>query len=103
VLALNQRALGAYARLDPGSALRLLSTALRLTQRGGRSDAGLTARTEINLGVVLAGGFKQRGLAARHFRIARSLEPGIMPPRDLSNPEIEAALREAGAYSRNGF
>jgi serine/threonine protein kinase len=103
VEALNQRALAAYGRLDPTRALRLLSSALRLSQRAGRSEIALTARTQINLGVVLAGGFKQRGLAARHFRLARALDPAIMPTRALSNPEIEAALREAGAYSPNGF
>jgi serine/threonine protein kinase len=103
VEALNQRALAAYGRLDPARALRLLGAALRLGQRAGRSEIALTARTQINLGVVLAGGFKQRGLAARHFRLARALDPAIMPTRALSNPEIEAALREAGAYSPNGF
>jgi hypothetical protein len=103
VLALNQRALGAYARLDPANALHLLSFALRLCQSAGRDEVALTARTQTNLGVVLAGGFKQRGLAARHFRMARALDPSILPTRDLSNPEIEAALREAGAYARRGL
>jgi eukaryotic-like serine/threonine-protein kinase len=103
VTALNQRALAAYERLDPGEALRLLNFGLRLCPRAGQDTKELTARTHVNLGVVLAGGFKQRGLASRHFRVARSLNPAIKPTRDMSNPEIEAALRESGAYLRPGY
>ncbi len=96
VIELHKRGLEAYDRLDRRAALTQLTAALRLSETLGARGADLRARTHINLGVVLAGGFKQRGLAAQHFRRARSIAPDLLPTRALVTPEIEAALREAG-------
>jgi serine/threonine-protein kinase len=90
--ALNRRAMAAYDRLDLDQAMDLLRRAL---QTGGSRQ--LVALTHVHLGVVLAGGFKQPGLAVKHFRIARGLVPDAAPAPRLFNPEVGAAFREAAA------
>ena len=46
---------------------------------------------------MLAGGFKQPGLAVKHFRLARILSPNAAPPPRLITPEVGVAFREAAA------
>ncbi len=65
-------------------------------QQGGGNRTVL-ALTHVNLGVVFAGGFKQPGLAVKHFRMARTLSPNAAPPPRLITPEVGVAFREAAA------
>jgi serine/threonine-protein kinase len=95
VAGLNRRAIAAYEQLEAGRALRLLSEGLRLCQRAGLERGELAALTHLNMGIVLAGGFKQRGLAIQQFRRARSIRPGIEPSGSVVSPEITAAFAEA--------
>jgi serine/threonine-protein kinase len=95
IAGLNRRAIAAYQQREAGRALRLLSEGLRLCQRGGLQHGELAALTHLNLGIVLAGGFGQRGLAIRHFRQARSIRPDIQPSGSVLSPEITAAFAEA--------
>jgi hypothetical protein len=74
--ALNRRALAEYERSRSQPAVRLLSQALRLCQRPALAWHQLCAATHVNLGRVLAGGYGQSGLAAKHFRIADAIRPG---------------------------
>jgi hypothetical protein len=92
VAALNRQAMTAYERLSPESALRLLNEAERLCRGLGASGRDLAVTTHLNLGVVLAGGFKQTGLATRHFRLARAIRPHARPRADLISPDVAAAL-----------
>jgi hypothetical protein len=92
LLALNRRAMAAYERLDLDEALAMLRKGL---QDGGNRP--LLALTHVNLGVVFAGGFKQPGLAVKHFRLARTLSPNAAPPPRLITPEVGVAFREAAA------
>jgi tetratricopeptide (TPR) repeat protein len=93
---LNRRAIDAYEALDPRTALRLLEQALRRSESLGPRGQDLVARTHANLGLVYAAGFKDRELAARHFRRARAVAPDITPPSALMTPEVEAALKASG-------
>jgi hypothetical protein len=90
---LNRRAIDAYEALDPRTAVRLLEQALRRSESLGPRGQDLVARTHANLGLVWAAGFKDRELAARHFRSARAVSPDITPPSALMTPEVEAALK----------
>jgi eukaryotic-like serine/threonine-protein kinase len=97
VAELHRRALQAYEDLDPDVALSLLQKALRRCQEGCGQQPRLLAATHLYLGVVLAGGFRQADLAARHLRIARTLQPSLAPPATLISPEVRAALRASDA------
>ena len=95
LLDLNRRAMAAYERLELEESLELLRQGLRL---GGSTSVGnrdALALTHLNMGVVLAGGFKQRGLAVKHFRLARSLRSQLAPSPRLISPEVAAAFRQA--------
>jgi hypothetical protein len=92
IIDLNKQAIAAYDALEPQAALKLLDEALRRSEAMGPRGLDLVARTQNNLGVVLAGGFKQRDQAAQHFRVARAIFPNITPPPELMTPEVEAAF-----------
>jgi eukaryotic-like serine/threonine-protein kinase len=100
IVSLNRRALAAYEQLETNRAMRLLSEGLRLCRLAGLERGDLAALTHLNMGIVLAGGFKQHGLAVRQFRRALSIRPGIEPSGRLSSPDITAAFSEAGADVR---
>jgi serine/threonine protein kinase len=95
IVGLNRRAIAAYEQLEASRALRLLGAGLRLCQQAGLERGELAALTHLNMGIVLAGGFKQRGLAVQQFRRARAIRPGIQPSGSLVSPEITAAFAEA--------
>jgi hypothetical protein len=100
ILGLNKTAMAAYERLEPQRALEQLRLALRLCDEVTLYQREIAALTHMNLGVVLAGGFKQRELAVRHFRDARALMPAIAPSVDSESPEIRAAFAEATRAAR---
>jgi hypothetical protein len=95
IAGLNRRAIAAYEQLEASRAMRLLAEGLRLCQRAGLERGELAALTHLNMGIVLAGGFKQRGLAIQQFRRARSIRPDIEPSGSVVSPEITAAFAEA--------
>jgi serine/threonine-protein kinase len=95
IVGLNRRAIAAYEQLEASRALQLLTEGLRLCERAGLGRGDLAALTHLNMGIVLAGGFKQRGLAVQQFRRARSIRPGIQPSGSLLSPDISAAFAEA--------
>ena len=90
---MHRRAIAAYEDLDPDTALSLLRRVLQRCEDGCDRNPQLLARTHLHLGVVLAGGFKQPGLAARHFRMARTLEPRLVPAERFQSTYVKAALR----------
>jgi hypothetical protein len=96
VAELHRQALQAYEDLDPDTALGLLQRALRRCELGCGQGPRLLATTHLYLGVVLAGGFRQPGLASRHLRLSRTLQPSLLPPAALISPEVRAALRASG-------
>jgi hypothetical protein len=92
--------MAAYESLEPQRALEQLRLGLRLCQDVVLYQRELAGLTHMNLGVVLAGGFKQRDLAVRHFREARALVPSIVPASESESPEIRAAFAEATRAGR---
>jgi hypothetical protein len=95
LVALNRKAMAAYSHLQLQPAMRLLSRGLLMCGRPALAWNNLCALTHLNVGVVLAGGYKQTGLAAKHFRIAKAIDAGIAPSPRATRPEIAAAFRHA--------
>jgi hypothetical protein len=92
---LNRAALAAHRRGQPAAALAALARGVRLCQRPALAWNDLCARTHLHAGVVLAAGHRQTGLAARHFRIARAIQPGLGLPAQFRNRATVAAFDDA--------
>ena len=99
-IALNRRAMAAYERLDLEEALDLLREGLRAGNTSTARNRDALATTHLNMGVVLAGGFKQQGLAVKHFRLARALRPQLAPSPRLILPKWAPPTARPPAASR---
>src|SRR5262245_12039806 len=97
VAKLNKQALEAYDNLNFEQAKTFLEQALAAVEAGGLGNDASAARTHLNLGMVLMGGFQQRDAAAEHFKTALKIQPDIAPPRGLFNPEVQAVFDETKA------
>ncbi len=103
---LNKQALDAYDGLSFDQAKTLLEQALAEAQSAGLATTPIAARTHLNLGMVLIAGFQetrgpgrgaQRDEAVEHFRSAFKIQPDIMPPPGLFNPEVQTVFDETKA------
>jgi hypothetical protein len=94
VAKLNKKAMDEYDNLNFDEARKILKDALDFCREAGLDQHPVTARTNMNLGVVSLTGFKQRDVAAGHFRKALEIQPDIKLTRSLANPEIQAAFDE---------
>jgi hypothetical protein len=92
---LNRRAVDAYQELNFDEAQRLLREALALSEGHGLSQHQIRARTCVNLGIVLVGGFKDREQAIKLFQQALQISPEIRLSRALANPQIQEIFDEA--------
>jgi len=92
---LNRRAIEAYQDLNFDEAQRLLRQALDLSEARGLSQHAIRARTCVNLGIVLVGGFKDREQAIKLFHQALQISPEIRLSRALANPQIQEVFDEA--------
>jgi len=92
IVKLNKEALDAFDALNFDQAKTLLEQAL---DQAGSSQSAAVARTHLNLGMLLIAGFQQRDNAIEHFKTALKMQPKIVPPPGLFNPEVQAAFDEA--------
>jgi hypothetical protein len=92
---LNRKAIEAYQELNFDEAQRLLRQALSLSEAGGLSQHSIRARTCVNLGMVLVGGFKDREQAIKLFHQALQISPEIRLSRTMANPQIQEVFDEA--------
>jgi hypothetical protein len=92
---LNRRAVEAYQELNFEEAQRLLRQALDVAEAHGLSQHPIRARTYINLGIVLVGGYKDREQAIKMFREGLQISPEIRLSRALANPQIQEVFDEA--------
>jgi hypothetical protein len=95
VAGLNRQAAQAYAAFEVPRAVGLLTRALRLCARAGLTAHDLNALTHLNMGAVLVGGFGQRDLAARHFRLARVIRPDIFPSGAMASRDVLLVFHNA--------
>jgi hypothetical protein len=92
---LNRKAVEAYQDLNFEEAQRLLRQALDLAEAHGLSQHPIRARTYVNLGIVLVGGYKDREQAIKMFHQGLQISPEIRLSRALANPQIQAVFDEA--------
>ena len=92
---LNRKAIDAYQELNFDDAQRLLRQALDLSEASGLSQHPIRARTCVNLGMVLVGGFKDREQAIKLFHQALQISPEIRLSRAMANPQIQEVFDEA--------
>ena len=95
VVALNEKALAAYASQDADAAVALLGQALDLCKLAHLETHPTAARTHIHLGVILVSGIKKRALGLAEFRKAIAIDPKIRITKSLINPEAQGAFEEA--------
>ncbi|MEO8214500.1 MAG: tetratricopeptide repeat protein, partial [Myxococcales bacterium] len=94
---LNRQALEAFDNLNFDQAKTLLEQALEASEKGGSQNNAVTARTHLNLGMLLIAGFQQHDPAVEHFRAALKLDPRITAPAGLFNPEVQTVFDETKA------
>jgi hypothetical protein len=100
VTKLNRQALDAFDNLNFDQAKTLLEQALSTAESGSLGEDSVTARTHLNLGMVLIAGFQKRDEAVEHFRAALKIQPDIAPARGLFNPEVQAVFDEVKAEAK---
>ena len=96
VTALNKKAVDAYNDLEFEEARKLLKQALDLCSASGLDSHPIAARTHIHMGVVLIAA-KQQDLGIKQFKRALEIQPDIQVTKQMANPEILEAFKEAGA------
>jgi hypothetical protein len=94
VTELNRKAVEAYENLEIEEAAKYLKQALELCVAEGLNNRA-KARTQIHIGMVLVGGFKQRDRGIQQFKRALEIDPAIGLTKAIVNPEIQAAFDEA--------
>jgi hypothetical protein len=92
---LNKQALEAFDGLNFDQAKSLLEKAISDAGESGLGKDLSVARAHLNLGMVLIAGFQQRDEAIEHFKAALAIQPKIVPPAGVFNPETQAAFDEA--------
>jgi hypothetical protein len=92
---LNRKAVEAYQELNFDEAQRLLRQALDVADAHGLSQHPIRARTYVNLGSVLVGGYKDREQAIKMFHQGLLISPEIHISRALANPQIQEVFDEA--------
>jgi hypothetical protein len=97
---MNKQALDAFDNLNFEQAKTLLEQALSTAESGSLGEDAVTARTHLNLGMVLIAGFQKRDEAVEHFRAALKIQPEIAPARGLFNPEVQAVFDEVKAEAK---
>ncbi|HEY8924037.1 MAG TPA: tetratricopeptide repeat protein [Polyangia bacterium] len=96
VTALNKKAVDAYNDLEFEEARKLLKQALDMCAASGLDTHPIAARTHIHMGVVLIAA-KQQDLGIKQFKRALEIQPDIQVTKQMANPEILEAFKEAGA------
>jgi hypothetical protein len=106
---LNKQALEAYDGLSFDQAKTLLEQALSEADAAGLASTPVAARTHLNLGMVLFARFQeargpartaQRDEAIEQFRAALKIQPDLVPPTGLFNPEVQSLFDEVKASAQ---
>ncbi len=101
VLDLNRQAMNAYTELELEQAKALLEQALQLARSANVRGAPL-ARTYMNLGVVMVGGYQDNARGIDYFVQALRADPTVQLDPFLSTPEVRQAFLLAKARAGHG-
>jgi hypothetical protein len=97
---LNDEALRDYEQGRPQKAKDRLIAALAVARDKGMEEHPATARTRMNLGVVYAGGFKQRAKAVVQMTRALETEPRLRVPKRFLTPPVQRAFELAARRAK---
>jgi hypothetical protein len=101
ILALNEKAVSAYARADVKTARALLEDADGIAVGNGYRDAMVRAQTQVRLGALWMGGQKNPRVGRRYFARAVAINPAVKLPPEMTTPTIrKALLREKARVSK---
>jgi hypothetical protein len=100
ILALNQKAVSAYAQSDVKTARTLLEDADKLAIESGYQDAMVRAQTQVRLGALWIGGQKNPRVGRRYLAKAVAINPGVNLPASMANPQVRKALQAVRAKAR---
>lgn len=93
---MNRLAMDDYSMGDYPAAQKQLEHAAALAKSSSLEKHAVMAQTNLNLGIVLAGGMKQSDKAVTAFRAALAINPAVAPPAKLlQKPEIAKAFETA--------
>ncbi len=94
ILALNQKAVSAYARSDIKAARDLLEQADKLAVESGYENAMVRAQTQVRLGALWMGGKKNPRIGRRYFSMAVAINPAVRLPEAMTTPRVRKALNQ---------
>jgi hypothetical protein len=100
MLDLNKAALVEYRKGHAVEARKHLLEAVDVGKRAGLDQHALMARTQLMLGVVYAGGLKERDKAVAHMGNALKIQPQIALSKSLATPPVRKAFNEARDEAR---
>jgi serine/threonine protein kinase len=101
ILALNEKAVSAYAQSNVKAARTLLEDADKIAVSNGYQDAMVRAQTQVRLGALWMGGQKNPRVGRRYFAKAVAINPAVKLPNEMTNPTIrKALLREKARVSK---
>src|SRR5262245_37906809 len=95
MLELNKQALADYRKGHAEDARRRLLDAVKIGKDAGLDDHAMMARTYLLLGVVYAGGLKDRTKAVAHMGEALKIQPEIALSKSLATPPVRKAFADA--------
>ncbi len=101
VLDLNRQAMSAYTELELEQAKALLERALQIARTSNVRGAPL-ARTYMNLGVVMVGGYQDNAQGIEYFTQALRADPSVQLDPFVSTPEVRQAFLLAKARAGTG-
>jgi serine/threonine protein kinase len=101
ILALNEKAVSAYAQSNVKAARSLLEDADKIAVSNGYQDAMVRAQTQVRLGALWMGGQKNPRVGRRYFAKAVAINPAVKLPNEMTSPTIrKALLREKARVSK---
>jgi hypothetical protein len=95
VVQLNREGVALYQKKKFEAARKALKQALDLCASAGLDRHPVAARTHVHLGIVIAGGFGQREIAARQFNEALQIQPDIALTPGVASAEVEDLFNES--------
>ena len=90
ILALNQKAVSAYAQADFKTARALLQDADKLALASGYQDAPVRAQTQVRLGALYVAQKNPR-VGRRYLAKAVAINPAVRIPPGMMSPQVHKA------------
>jgi hypothetical protein len=100
ILALNHKAVSAYARADIKTAKGLLEKADQLAVASGYEKALVRAQTQVRLGALWISSKKNPRIGRRYLASAVAINPAVKLPSEMTTPKVRKALHQVRAKAQ---